>query len=58
MPLLRLQNCPWHAFGVDDDGFSLSLQVLFQMLLSMVGHFNQAIMGHSWRAPKLTAVCC
>jgi len=22
------------------------------MLLSMMGHFNQAIMGHSWRAPK------
>ena len=37
--------------------FSLSLQILFQMLVPPVGHFNRALLGHSWKAPRHGLPC-
>jgi len=40
MSPLSNPDLPQHAFGVDDIMFSLSLQILFQMLFPLLGHFN------------------
>jgi hypothetical protein len=41
-----------HAFGVDDAPYP------FPSPVPGLGHFNQALMGHSCQAPKLFLYCC
>jgi len=53
MLLLPLRSVITARLGVDDDGASRSpVPNPVRNAVPNAGHFNWALLGHSWRAPK------